>query len=297
MKGCTGLYERMKGGVRMNISEIEKFEIEQARLLDETFEQHDPEIKTAREALSRVFIKYGIKDIIEKNKIEFNKATQETFDKFKNLITKQYNKSGTLPIRYYNLDVSNVDEIDEFLVMFVAIEEFYQFGYEVPNLMLYGSISKENKEFLLSDHKVFKGIVNKILKKEKLSDEEINHIQSRITPIITQHAKITKQSDSLLTGYWNEESLEGLRKLHSDLKIEHWSLFLYCNYPNSNWLHGIYKDWIIDLSLQRIKIQRCQLEGCDNIFEVKPGGHPQKYCSDAHKMKAYRERKNKLITV
>jgi len=211
--------------------------------------------------------------------------------KFRALIAAQYNKFRSLPIRYYNLDTSKKDKVDEFLVTFVNVAEFYQFGYEVPALELLNVTGEEAREFITNDQIVFKEIIDKLLEKERLSGREISHISNRITPILKQYARIQS-----MKGYVNAESIEPLKKETPDLKVEYWSLMLNYDYPHSSWLHEVYY-WIVALSKQEIKIGRCQLEGCNKIFEVTPGGHPQKFCSDAHKAKAYRERKNKLITV
>lgn len=54
---------------------------------------------------------------------------------------------------------------------------------------------------------------------------------------------------------------------------------------------------ILEMWNNETNFGECQLEGCTNIFIIKRGGHTQKYCSDAHKAKGYRQRKNKLIVV
>lgn len=48
---------------------------------------------------------------------------------------------------------------------------------------------------------------------------------------------------------------------------------------------------------QRFKIGACQLAGCKDAFIIIRGGHTQRYCSDAHKAKGYRQRKSELIAV
>jgi hypothetical protein len=45
---------------------------------------------------------------------------------------------------------------------------------------------------------------------------------------------------------------------------------------------------------REIEIGNCQLEGCTNIFIIRPSGKTQKYCSNAHRVKAFREIKKEL---
>jgi hypothetical protein len=46
---------------------------------------------------------------------------------------------------------------------------------------------------------------------------------------------------------------------------------------------------------REIEIGHCQLEGCKNIFIIRPSGKTQKYCSNAHIVKAFREIKKELL--
>lgn len=65
-----------------------------------------------------------------------------------------------------------------------------------------------------------------------------------------------------------------------------WGKCQYCLYSDIlHWLKG------------DIEIKCCELEECNNIFTITPGGHKQKYCSKAHKMKVYRKRRKQPAAV
>ena len=121
-------------------------------------------------------------------------------------------------------------------------------------------------ESIKEDHPIYHKIFDKIMKNEALSKEELNHIQMRINEEIIQYKD---ENNLILEVDRNEEDM----------------LFLM-----------IYES-LISLSQKKEVVGHCNLEVCNNIFLIKPGGHPQKYCSNAHKMRAYRERKSKLILV
>jgi hypothetical protein len=44
-------------------------------------------------------------------------------------------------------------------------------------------------------------------------------------------------------------------------------------------------------STKRIELRKCAIEECRNFFAPHAGGHAQKFCSDACRVKAYTRRK------
>lgn len=52
-----------------------------------------------------------------------------------------------------------------------------------------------------------------------------------------------------------------------------------------------------DMITEHWKIDRCQLEGCENIFVLRPSGKTQKYCSNTHRVRAFREMKKEILAL
>jgi len=169
-----------------------------------------------------------------------------------------YYRKAKLAVDYYNLDLSNESALDSFLIRHNSLISFW--GKYAGNLL------EKSKEFLRDDHPMYHRIVDKILKNKVLSDEEINHIQNRINSTLTQR----KVDDN-----WILESFVDVN-----------------TFP----FRFIY-EWLINLSKERGIIGYCQLEGCANIFIIRPSGKTQKYCSNTHRVKAFREIKKELLTV
>jgi len=82
---------------------------------------------------------------------------------------------------------------------------------------------------------------------------------------LSRHAILTGQSSA---GLWNLATYELARELYKEIE-------------------GILKGII--------QIDRCYAGGCDKIFIRVPGGKEQRYCSNACKQRAYRERQKKTL--
>ena len=109
---------------------------------------------------------------------------------------------------------------------------------------------------------IFKSIVDKILNGTQLTKEEMNHVNTRYCGWVSQ-----KQQEN---GKWI------LRR----------SFYFG---PYGIIYRGIY-DFVIQVSTGRINIARCEAQGCKRIFLPRSGGHTQRFCRNACKMRAYRRR-------
>lgn len=237
-------------------------------------------------------------DVINKN-LTIEKFLQLNKDKLllirntKDEILEVYNKADWLGIEYYNLDTSNIKDLDMFIYLCSDLEQKYfphlLFNYVLMDFKKFFRGIKGKRKFIINDQLIFRKITDKILANEPLSDKEIKHIQDRTTQIIKQY--IGQDKEYFFDLYLPEDPKSKVLKDRFHILIPEYDYIL------SEGLHLVY-DWLIQVTERTTyKIQRCQLKGCNKIFEQTPGGHPQKYCSNAHKMKAYRERKNELIAV
>ena len=110
----------------------------------------------------------------------------------------------------------------------------------------------------------YKAILDKALAGEEMTEEEIRHIDQGIS------------GGGLYQKYRADK---GRYMLRQRVYFGHFGI-----------IKALY-EFVYDVSHQRIEVERCALEGCNNIYAVRASGKPGKYCSGACKAKAYRIRK------
>jgi hypothetical protein len=184
-----------------------------------------------------------------------------------------------LGVLYYNLDVSDKEQLDSFLDHHY---EFYRRSQNIERIRdelgvdaeildeieesrsrTLESLKELSRDFVRSDQPIYKAIIDKIMRREEFSKAELGHMLDRIAGTLSQ---CRQSSDD--EGWWI------LRSYGIEI------------------LHMIY-EWVIDLTRGEVKFRRCALEECECIFIPGSGRYPKQYCSPAHRMKAFRRRKKK----
>ena len=121
-----------------------------------------------------------------------------------------------------------------------------------------------------NEQKKFRKIVDKIIENEKLEQSELNHISRQYLGKVEQYP---------------------IGKKVNDVEVHHWQLgvdsqlILLKNYCI---IKAIY-EWVILLSRENIKVCRCKAPECKKLFNPTPRGRNQRYCSNACKVRAYRQ--------
>jgi len=156
---------------------------------------------------------------------------------------------------YYNIDYSSVE----------AFYDIYYNFYRCTLIQGHNIISERLDDLMIilrADVLVYRDIVDAVLQNKQLSERQLVHIAIRAVaylPLDTQYTPIVHAD------YWHPREMVDM-------------------------LHSIYKG-IMNLAAGNIRVKRCMLDGCSNILIIGGQGKPQRYCSSAHKSKAFRLRK------
>ena len=146
--------------------------------------------------------------------------------------------------RYFLWDVTNkdFDFKTESLISFLAIDEYLG---------------------------MFRTITDKVIAKEKLTDDELQIINYWLCGKIEQGG--------------NDSSGYVLKKN-------------YVAFQNFGMIRALY-EWVFLVSRGLADVGRCQAGGCNKLFiPYKPGAIEQIYCSKACKMREYRRRQKEIVT-
>ena len=164
-------------------------------------------------------------------------------------------------IAYYNLDVSNTSRMRRFLLKHVVAKLPEKSDPE-------GTADLEDMmRIFREDQPRYKDLLTKVVHKEPLSEDEMSYMSSRLNDGRIPTSVI--QRDGIL--YLSFIHLTGSMCARGVLRAAHYFLLL----P----------------STRDIELKKCAFEECTNYFAPHAGGHPQKYCSDSCKVKAYNRRK------
>ena len=157
-----------------------------------------------------------------------------------------------IAVAFYNLSYDGEEAISDLVEQYVT---------------RISPISMDMKRFrylLQSELLTYKVIVDKIIDREPLTEDELTHIQDKLTQI----------------------------KVYQDLSGE-----LRLKYINDviDMFHRAYR-FVVDLSWRRISLRRCIAEGCQRLFIPLRSNH--QYCTvtcrDRQEKRRYRERKKLL---
>lgn len=160
-----------------------------------------------------------------------------------------------LGVAYYNLDLGNTSKVIEFI------------AEHSDNHFSISQVRAEEVASIENDHKVFCKVVKKALEKEPLDERDASYVQRRISPII-------EPGDPKVAHFERERVIQ---RRYSRGFLGHL-------------MYRMYR-WFILLAEGEIQVQKCAVHECSRIFLIKPGGHPQKFCSAACRMKAYRDQR------
>lgn len=174
------------------------------------------------------------------------------------IATLQRRMSDDFAIWYYNLDTSNPEHIDEFVrhcddELAMGVITGKAIGEEIKE------IKEWSRRSIRNDQAIYKSIVDKIISGEELSEADLRNVQTGASGILR---RITLA--------------DGRSWIFPDYGILR--------------LREVYK-WVMDLPSRNLELGRCALEGCDHIFTHGSGRYRKKYCSDAHRVRAFRQRK------
>ena len=174
---------------------------------------------------------------------------------FLNSPERESQQDGKLGVAYYNLDVGNTSKVIELI------------AERSDNHFSISQVRAEEVVYIENDHKVFCKVVDKALDKEPLDERDASYVQRRISPII-------EPGDPKVAHFERERVIQR-------------------RYPPGFLGHLMYRiyRWFILLAEGEIQVQKCAIYECPRIFLVTPGGHPQKFCSAACRMRAYRDPK------
>ena len=181
-----------------------------------------------------------------------------------------YFKEKLIGADYYNLDGTRLDRLDtEFQDIYLRFHGYpidvlegvpmeFPMDEEEYQRIIYGLL-----EFLLEDLPIYRAIVDKLktVPKEKISEQELAHMERRLAPDLTQ----------VLDRNTNEW-------------VIHKRAFM------GHMFQNIY-NWLLLLSCGAVQVGTCELEGCDKLFVIGGSGYPKKYCTGNHKVRAFRLRK------
>lgn len=134
-------------------------------------------------------------------------------------------------------------------------------GVKLKNVNSIGELLTLN---LLNEQGIYRGIVDRIMRNESLSETEKRYIGSLLFGEIDE----IKEGDKLILGI-----------VHNDI--------------NKRMLY----EFIISLSRGEIDVGICEAPNCCNMFTTGGPGSEQKYCSRACQVRAYRHRKKELVSV
>jgi hypothetical protein len=187
-------------------------------------------------------------------------------DKERKLITKEqiwkeYDEQQKTALDYYNLDVTDENSVDDFIL---SNDDFYDILKKgLPDAdkhtFVKTSSFKKLKERLINDHKIFCEIVDKILDNEKITDTELLHIERNLN-----HKLRLKEED----GNWIIE-----------LDIDSGYFLFYKIY-----------DWLKELPKNKKIVKRCEYEGCSNLFIPYKPGKGQRFCSTKCRIKSFQKK-------
>ena len=173
-------------------------------------------------------------------------------------------------IAYYNLDVEDHRQLEEFL------ENFFIFAWPESEYTAKQGVSLEIMrerepdapgfivKTLTQEQLIYRAVVDKLIRGEELSKDEIHHISMRINDVALQ---VSKYKDD-----WYFSLLPvGKTITEGALRVAY--------------------QWVFLLRHGYAKVKRCALKGCTNIFIVRSAGHTKRFCTEACKAKSYRRRK------
>lgn len=120
---------------------------------------------------------------------------------------------------------------------------------------------------------VYRAIVDKAIAGETMTEDEIKHI------------------NQALAGGWVDQQYSEEKQRYRLRRIVYF------------WFFGIIRalyEFVYDISCQRVEIQRCAAEDCNNIFVPYKPGKEQQFCSERCYKRVYmrdRRRKDKMVSV
>lgn len=165
-------------------------------------------------------------------------------------------------IAYYNLDVSSMSKMRRFLLKYIIVAK-------LPDKSdTEGAADLEDMmRIFREDQPGYKDILTKVVRKEPLSEDEMSDMSSRLNDSRIP-TNVSQRNGTLILGFTN---FTGSICAKGVLRAAYYFLLL----PSTG----------------NIELKRCAIEECTNFFVPHAGGHPQKYCSDSCKVKAYNRRK------
>lgn len=171
-------------------------------------------------------------------------------------------------IDYYNLDFTNTKQVLEFLKNCLLIIKYPEdsdlqgwIGLERDMKMLSRELDF-SFNVLVGEQERYKVIVDKILNKEDLLEEELSYVESRL--------------------YVPRRLIQRDRKLYYTVgpsKVLDAMPVVMAAYQ-----------WVVNLSQGELDVKRCSLTKCKNIFIASGPGKPQKYCRPSHRVRAHQLR-------
>lgn len=190
----------------------------------------------------------------------------------KSLRTKLERLRAEMGVDFYNIDQENFEKFEEFAGKYIP--QRAQLGLSLSGI----SIQLEHSYVGLMlgyDHETneykglntYKTIVDKVMDGTKLTDDEVRYIQDQYFGQILQK----KKQDGA------------------------WTLKRTFYFASFGVMYRTIYDFVIQVSAGRIDVRRCEAplayssRKCGKLFLPYPGGHEQRFCSKACKMRSYRK--------